>query len=143
MTDITTLIAIELATIFPDEPITRENTEQGFSPNSFYIHEVRTKPTDQFMGHELWEHRYSIVYFPDEDNDNVGVKEQCAKVRWKLLNEFKVIDGLKARALDREFAIEDDTLVFKFKLQYRVKPGTDDFVAMQNITAKGGLFDDY
>lgn len=138
MIDVTLAIANELSRIVPDAVIYRENQEQGFEEPSFYIYEIMADSKGELMAYESRKHLYCVMYFPDRSLDDPGVKEQCEKMRSKLLDEFRRLDDLSVGLLDRESRIESQALHFTFALRYRVAP-VDDTPKIETFEQRGGL----
>lgn len=137
MIDVTLAIANELSRIIPDAVIYRENQEQGFQEPSFYIYEIMADSKGELMSYENRKHLYCVMWFPDTTTDDPGVKEQCEKMRSKLLDEFR-LDDLSVGLLDRESRIESQALHFTFALRYRVAP-VDDTPKIETFEQRGGL----
>lgn len=138
MIDVTLAIANELSRIVPDAVIYRENQEQGFQEPSFYIYEIMADSKGELMSYENRKHLYCVMWFPDTTTDDPGVKEQCEKMRSKLLDEFRRLDDLSVGLLDRESRIESQALHFTFALRYRVAP-VDDTPKIETFEQRGGL----
>nr|DAZ18257.1 MAG TPA: tail completion protein [Caudoviricetes sp.] len=138
MIDVTLAIANELSRIVPDAVIYRENQEQGFEEPSFYIYEIMADSKGELMAYESRKHLYCVMYFPDRSVDDSGVKEQCEKMRSKLLDEFRCLDDLSVGLLNREARIESQALHFTFALRYRVAP-VDDTPKLETFEQRGGL----
>lgn len=138
MIDVTLAIANELSRIIPDAVIYRENQEQGFQEPSFYIYEIMADSKAELMSYENRKHLYCVMWFPDTTTDDPGVKEQCEKMRSKLLDEFRRLDDLSVGLLDRESRIESQALHFTFALRYRVAP-VDDTPKIETFEQRGGL----
>lgn len=138
MIDVTLAIANELSRILPDAVIYRENQEQGFEEPSFYIYEIMADSKGELMAYESRKHLYCVMWFPDRLSDDPGVKEQCEKMRSKLLDEFCRLDDLSVGLLDREARIESQALHFTFTLRYRVAP-IDDTPKLETFEQIGGL----
>lgn len=138
MIDVTLAIANELSRIVPDAVIYRENQEQGFEEPSFYIYEIMADSKGELMAYESRKHLYCVMWFPDRSVDDPGVKEQCEKMRSKLLDEFRRLDDLSVGLLDREARIESQALHFTFALRYRVAP-VDDTPKLETFEQRGGL----
>lgn len=138
MIDVTLAIANELSRIVPDAVIYRENQEQGFEEPSFYIYEIMADSKGDLMAYESRKHLYCVMWFPDRSVDDPGVKEQCEKMRSKLLDEFRRLDDLSVGLLDREARIESQALHFTFALRYRVAP-VDDTPKLETFEQRGGL----
>lgn len=138
MIDVTLAIANELSRIVPDAVIYRENQEQGFEEPSFYIYEIMADSKGELMAYESRKHLYCVMWFPDRSVDDPGVKEQCEKMRSKLLDEFRRLDDLSVGLLHREARIESQALHFTFALRYRVAP-VDDTPKLETFEQRGGL----
>lgn len=138
MIDVTLAIANELSSIVPDAVIYRENQEQGFEEPSFYIYEIMADSKGELMAYESRKHLYCVMWFPDRSLDDPGIKEQCEKMRSKLLDEFRRLDDLSVGLLDREARIESQALHFTFALRYRVAP-VDDTPKLETFEHRGGL----
>ncbi|WP_213334278.1 phage tail terminator family protein [Enterococcus casseliflavus] len=138
MIDVTLAIANELSRIVPDAVIYRENQEQGFEEPSFYIYEIMADSKGELMAYESRKHLYCVMWFPDRSVDDPGAKEQCEKMRSKLLDEFRRLDDLSIGLLDREARIESQALHFTFALRYRVAP-VDDTPKLETFEQRGGL----
>ncbi|WEL48782.1 hypothetical protein P0G38_06900 [Enterococcus casseliflavus] len=138
MIDVTLAIANELSRIVPDAVIYRENQEQGFEEPSFYIYEIMADSKGELMAYESRKHLYCVMWFPDRSVDDPGVKEQCEKMRIKLLDEFRRLDDLSVGLLDREARIESQALHFTFTLRYRVAP-VDDTPKIEAFEQRGGV----
>lgn len=138
MIDVTLAIANELSKIVPDAVIYRENQEQGFQEPSFYIYEIMADSKGELMSYENRKHLYCVMWFPDTTTDDPGVKEQCEKMRSKLLDEFNRLDGLSVGLLNREAKIESGTLNFTFKIRYRVA-FDNETSKIDSFEQKGGL----
>lgn len=138
MIDVTLAIANELSSIVPDAVIYRENQEQGFEEPSFYIYEIMADSKGELMAYESRKHLYCVMWFPDRSLDDPGIKEQCEKMRSKLLDEFRRLDDLSVGLLDREARIESQALHFTFALRYRVAP-VDDTPKLETFEQRGGL----
>ena len=106
MIDVTLAIANELSRIVPDAVIYRENQEQGFQEPSFYIYEIMADSKGELMSYENRKHLYCVMWFPDTTTDDPGVKEQCEKMRSKLLDEFKLKSNLVRSILHLKSDIE-------------------------------------
>jgi hypothetical protein len=141
MIDVTLAIANELSMIIPDAVIYRENQEQGFQEPSFYIYEIMADSKGGLMSYENRKHLYCVMWFPDTTTDDPGVKEQCEKMRSKLLDEFNRLDDLSVGLLNREARIESQALHFTFALRYRVAP-VDNIPKLESFEQRGGLKDD-
>ena len=138
MIDVTLAIANELSRIVPDAVIYRENQEQGFQEPSFYIYEIMADSKRELMSYENRKHLYCVMWFPDTKTDDPGVKEQCEKMRGKLLDEFNRLDDLSVGLLNREAKIESGTLNFTFKIIYRVALESE-ITKINSFEQKGGL----
>ncbi|WP_270786774.1 phage tail terminator family protein [Enterococcus lactis] len=136
--DVTLAIANQLAKIFPDSTIYREQQEQGFKEPSFYIYEISAGSSGELMSYESRKHLYFVMWFPDSNQDDPGKKEQCEKMREKLLDEFQRLDELSIGLLDKEAKIIEDALQFTFKLKYRVVP-QDSTPKISGLEQQGGL----
>lgn len=123
--DITLAVADQLALIVPGATIYRENQEQKFDEPSFYVYEIHANSKDQLMNSQMRSHLYCVMYFPNPDDEDVGLKEQCEIMRSKLLDEFERLDSLAIKVSNKEAKIEEDTLNFTFKLRYRVRQQVD------------------
>ncbi|MDO4680908.1 MAG: hypothetical protein Q4A55_06650 [Aerococcus sp.] len=123
--------------LFPTIPLYSEQSEQGFKSPAFYLYSFKTEATDELMDAEWRKHDYSLVYFPSA-NDDLGKREQAEGIKERLLDEFQRVDGLKYRPLNREVLYQDDTLIFNFRIQYRVHR-VREMNYLHSVTHKEGV----
>lgn len=138
MIDVTLAIANQLERIVPDAIIYRENIEQGFEESCFYVYEIMADSKGELMNHETRKHMYCVMWFPDSELEDTGLKEQCERMRSKLLDEFRRLDDLSLTLLDKEARIDSGTLNFTFKVRYRVTQ-IDTTPKLEVLEQKGGL----
>ncbi|MGL9971564.1 phage tail terminator family protein [Enterococcus sp. DIV1420a] len=138
MIDVTVEIANQIAKIIPEAIIYRENQEQGFSESSFYIYEIMADSKDELMQQQMRKHLYCVMWFPDSQNDEFGIKEQCENMRSLLFNEFNFIENLSLKVMDKEARIVDGTLQLTFKVRYRMRQVNENSKLTQ-LEQQGGL----
>lgn len=136
--DITLAIASQLERIVPNATIYRENVEQGFEEPSFYVYEIIAKSQGNLMDYQMRNHDFCIMWFPNTHNEDVGVKEQCEKMRETLLDAFDFIDDLSLNVLAKEARIEQEALNLTFTLKYRVTK-EDTGTPLTDLTQKGDV----
>lgn len=136
--DITLAVANQLGGGFPGAIIYRENQEQGFAEPSFYIYEIMAGGKDELMGQEMRQHLYCVMWFPDSNVADPGIKEQCEMQRGVLLNEFNFLDDLSLKLLDREIKIEQGAVNLTFKVRYKVRKETR-LPTLERLTQQGGV----
>jgi len=137
--DIITAIANQLAKLYPDVPnIYRENREQGFKEPAFYIHNITGKAHGELNHYERREYLFNVVYFPEINREDVGMKEQCDRMRERLLDEFNRLDDLSLGLLGKEAKTETDTVRFTFKIRYRGIYQNND-AKIGTLEQRGGL----
>ena len=136
--DIIHAIATELQKAVPNAVFYREQTEQRFVSPSFYLYEIEGKGTPEIGPYELRKHQFCLVYFPDENVDDPGPREQCGQMEELLLNQFNRISELSLAVLDKETRIEEGALQFTFRTRYR-GVNTKPEIKMETVDAKGGL----
>lgn len=118
--DIIQAIANKIAQFVPDATIYRESIEQGFEAPSFYIHSINGTSKDELMKYQMRRESFCIMYFPDANNEDVGVREQCMMMERQLYNNMDYLPDFNLKIKDKDSQIIEEALQFKFKVSYRV-----------------------
>lgn len=118
--DIIQAIANKIAQFVPDATIYRESIEQGFEAPSFYIHSINGTSKDELMEYQMRRESFCIMYFPDTNNEDVGVREQCMMMERQLYDNMDYLPDYNLKIKGKDSQIVEEALQFKFKVSYRV-----------------------
>ncbi|APX72713.1 hypothetical protein M5C72_06280 [Companilactobacillus allii] len=131
------LIGKELAKLFPNIPIYRENQKGGFQEPSFFIEKVITVVEPELFDIQMRNYNYQLVYFPklDEPKDDMEMMEEILLDSFNLLTDYAVIRNRNFKQSD------DNTLLLTFNVQVRAHK-IDNTTKQQNMKFKGKISDE-
>ena len=130
------LIGNELAKIFPNIPIYRENQKGGFEEPSFFVEKIVTGVKPELFNIQMRNYSYQLVYFPklDDSKDDIENVEEILLDNFTQLTDYAVIR-------DRNFKQSDDnTLLLTFGIQVRAYR-IDETDKQRNMKFKGKIAD--
>lgn len=126
--DITYEILATLKDLFPDVSHRyRNNQEQGFKGNSFYIRQVRVSNQAQLVNRSRRSYAYVLHYFPLEYPEGKAQRheEQCERMAERLYSDFLYLKDYGGKVIETYHDIQDGVLLFHFDLRFRVKKPTE------------------
>lgn len=126
--DITYEILATLKDLFPDVPYRyRNNQEQNFKGNSFYIRQVRVGNQAQLFNRSRRSYAYVLHYFPISYPEGQAQKleEQCEQMAERLYGDYLYLKDYEGKVIETYHTIQDGVLLFHFDLRFRVKKPTE------------------
>ncbi|WP_363472769.1 DUF6838 family protein [Companilactobacillus musae] len=128
------LIGNELAELYPNIQINRENRKGGFEEPSFFVQKVDTGVKPELFDIQNRKYAYQIVYFPKIDRPN----EDMESVEEVLADNFTDLKDY-ATFRNRNFKQSDDnTLQMTFEVWIRAHK-VDNTPKQENMKFKGGI----
>lgn len=142
--DITKRIGKTLKRLFPDiQQITRNSLEQGHKEHSFYIKKRKSSAQNQFFHKQQRIYNFTLHYFPNrypEDEMNQS-ETDCEIMAERLLSDFHYLEGHYGKVINTDFDIQDDALLFHFRIRMRVNLPEPEPTYMELLEERSNLID--
>ena len=128
------LIGNELAELYPNIQINRENRKGGFEEPSFFVQKVDTGVKPELFNIQNRKYAYQVVYFPKIDRPNKDMEsvEEVLADNFTDLKDYATLHNRNFKQSD------DNTLQMTFEVWIRVHK-VDNTPKQEHMKFKGGV----